>query len=245
MSPMSWLGRLRAQSPAERTSHAIAAAQKRAYLQSVDILRDLDPAGMDDLERSTRMTTARKGQVLYTQTERPEALFLLKKGRVQLYRLSPQGKKLALAILEAGTFFGEMPLVGETMRHTFAEVIDDALLCVMSRADLERLVLAHPRVGLRMLDVIGRRLAESEAQREELAFRSVQSRIAATLLRLSEQRDDATIAITHQDLGDMVGAYRETVTNALNDMNAADVVSLARGRVVVRDRAALRAQAEE
>lgn len=238
---LSWLERLRG---GDRTQRAISAVQKSAYLRAVDIFRDLSPMDMDDLEQRTRLTTASRGRVIYTQDDRPEALFLLKRGRVQLYRLSPQGKKLALGLLEAGTFFGEMPLIGETMQHTFAEVAEDALLCVMSRDDLERLMMQHPRIGLRMLEVLSRRLAESEAQREELAFRSVDARIAATLLRLAEHRRELTVPITHQELGDMVGAYRETVTTALKNLHDAGLLDLARGKVVIRDADRLRALAD-
>src|SRR5215472_14213042 len=121
---------------------------------AMDIFCDLEPAALAAFEQQTEMRTCRKGQILYSQEDRAEVLFLLKRGRVQLYRLTSSGKRLDLATLEPGTFFGEMPLLGESLRHTYAETAEDSVLCVMSRADVERLVVEQPRVAIRMMEVL-------------------------------------------------------------------------------------------
>lgn len=218
---------------------------KREFLREIDIFRDLAGDDLLWLEQTTRMTTVRKGQVIYHQEDTAEGLFLLKQGRVRLSRVSAGGKKLELALLEPGTFFGEMPLLGERMRQASAEAVEDSLLCVMSQADIERLVLRTPRVALRMLEVVGRRLAQSEARLEDLAYRSVPARLASVLLRLGRDHGDLIEGLTHQDLGDMVGAYRETVTKTLDEFQAAGCVELARRRIRIRDRRALTAFLEQ
>ncbi len=211
---------------------------KRDYLLKIDLFRDLSHDEMEMLDRTTRMTTVEKGRVIYRQDDRAQGLFLLKTGRVRLSRITAGGKKLDLAILEPGTFFGEMPLLGERMRNTYAEAAEDCLLCVMSQHDIERLVLTKPEVGLRMIAVLSRRLAESEARLEDLAYRSVSARLASVLLRLG-QGGNLVEGITHEELGDMVGAYRETVTKTLNEFQSAGYVKLGRRRVQVLDPAGL------
>ncbi len=211
---------------------------KRDYLHKIDLFRDLSHDEMEMLDRTTRMTTVEKGRVIYRQDDRAQGLFLLKTGRVRLSRITAGGKKLDLAILEPGTFFGEMPLLGERMRNTYAEAAEDCLLCVMSQHDIERLVLTKPEVGLRMIAVLSRRLAESEARLEDLAYRSVSARLASVLLRLA-QEGNSVEGITHEELGDMVGAYRETVTKTLNEFQSAGYVKLGRRRVQVLDPAGL------
>jgi CRP-like cAMP-binding protein len=229
--------------------HGVSASSrgqhKRDYLREQELFRDLTPDDLSVIDRQTRMVTCPKGRILYSQEDRAEALFLLKRGRVQLYRLTPGGKRLELATLEPGTFFGEMPLLGESLRHAYAEAIDDALVCVMSRADVERLVRERPEVALRMIEVLGRRLATSETRLEELAYRSVPARIAAVLLRLSSGYEFEVISITHQELGDMIGALRESVTKTLDEFQAQGLVKLGRGRIHLLDVAGLRARLEE
>jgi len=203
---------------------------------SMDIFRDLEPEAMQAFEESTELRTCRKGQVLYSQEDRAEVLFLLKRGRVQLYRLTPAGKRLELATIEPGTFFGEMPSIGETLRQTFAEALEDSLICIMSRADIEGLMLAKPHVALRMIEQLSQRLALCQARLEEMAYRSVPARIAAVLLRLSCENGEEVeqaIPITHQELGEMVGALRESVTKVLDEFQRAGLVELRRGSIRV------------
>lgn len=221
------------------------AQQKRDYLRKQDIFRDLSPEELDIVEHQTAMVTCPKGRILYTQQDEAEALFLLKRGRVQLYRLTPGGKRLELATLEPGTFFGEMPLLGESLRHAFAEAIDDSLVCVMSRGDVERLIQMHPMVALRMIEAMSGRLAQSEARLEELAYHSVSARVVAVLLRLSRDGGTDVIRATHQELGDMVGALRETVTKILDTFQSEGLITLGRGHLRILDRVALTAKLEE
>lgn len=93
-------------------------------------------------------------------------LLPLKEGKVQLYRISPEGKKLVITTLGPHTLFGEMALLGTKMHNTFAEAIEDCLICVMSRTDLERLILNKPQVALRILAVTGKQLRDAEEQLE-------------------------------------------------------------------------------
>lgn len=222
-----------------------AAPTKRDYLLTMDIFRDLQPEQITMIEHSTVMRTIPKGQVIYSQEDRAEALFLLKRGRVSIYRLTPGGKRLEVATIGPRAFFGEMPLLGESLRHTFAEAAEESLLCVMSRADIERLIREQPQVALRMIEVLGGRLATSEARMEELAYRGAPARVAAVLLRLTEGRSGAEAAVTHQEIGDMIGALRETVTKILDDLRADELVELRRGHVRVRDPERLRSLLEE
>jgi len=200
---------------------------------------------MAAFEQQTEMRTCRRGQILYSQEDRAEVLFLLKRGRVQLYRLTPSGKRLELATIEPGTFFGEMPFLGESLRHTFAEATEDSLICVMSRADIERLMRERSEVALRMIEVLGRRLALCEARLEEMAYRSVPARIAAVLMRLSQGQHGEVVSITHQELGDMIGALRESVTKVLDEFQRDGLVELSRGRVTLRDVAGLQSRMDE
>jgi CRP-like cAMP-binding protein len=217
----------------------------RDCLLHTDIFRDLAPEDLKAMDERTVHRTCRKGQILYAQDERAERLFLLRQGRVNIYRLTPSGKRLALETIEAGTFFGEMPLVGETLRNAYAEAAVDSAICVLSRADVERVIREWPEVAVRIMQVLGQRLTLYQARLEEFAYRTVPARIAAVLLRTSRESQDATVALTHQEIGDMVGAMRETVTAALADFQRAGVVELSRGRILLRDVEGLQAYLEE
>ncbi len=217
-------------------------SEKIGYLRSNELFRDLNEKEMEELDRVTSMTTCERGRIFYTPGETGEVLFLLKKGHVQIYRLSPDGKKLVIAILEPGTLFGEMALIGQGMYNTFAEAVEPCTLCAMSRRDVEWLVAKFPKVGIRLLEIIGRRLTEAETRLESLAFKSIPARLASLLLQLAQ--NNCVEGHTHQDFAEMIGTYRETVTQTLNDLKAQGLIEISRKQIEIRDEAKLRQLAE-
>ncbi len=219
--------------------------EKMGYLSDVDLFRDLSERDRVDLDRMTTITSVSRGRVFYQPEDVGEVLFLIKEGRVQLYRISPEGKKLVIATLGPGTLFGEMALLGQQMHNAFAEAVDDCTILVMSRADLERLILNKPAVGLRMLEITGRRLSDAEARLEDMAFKSIPARLASLLLRLAAERNtNDIVGFTHQDLAETIGTYRETATQVLNDMKAQGLIEIGRKRISLRDTARLTQMAE-
>ena len=208
-------------------------ANKINYLSSIQVFRDLTPTDLAQMDRQITMTTCSSGKIFYMPEDSGEVLFLLKKGRVQLYRISPSGKKLVVATLGPGAMFGEMSLVGQGMHNTFAEAIDECLICVMSRSDVERLVQEKPNVAFRFLEALGSRVNQLEAHLEEIAFKSIPSRLASLLLRLAEEQDTSLLVrgYTHQDFSEMLGTYRETITQTLNDFKSDGLIEIGRKRV--------------
>jgi CRP/FNR family cyclic AMP-dependent transcriptional regulator len=215
--------------------------EKQGYLSDVDLFRDLSERDMAELDRITTITSVPRGRVFYQPEDVSEVLFLVKAGRVQLYRISPEGKKLVIATLGPGTLFGEMALLGQQMHNAFAEALDDCLILVMSRADLERLILNKPEVGLRILETTGKRLRDAEKRLEDMAFKGIPARLASLLLRLSEERGSNEITgLTHQDLAETIGTYRETATQVLNDMKGQGLIEIGRKRIAILDAERLR-----
>lgn len=217
--------------------------EKMRQLSTMELFQDLSEKEQEELDRITTMSTVRRGKVFYRPEELGEVLFILKQGRVQLYRISPEGKKLVITTLEEGSLFGEMALLGQQMHSTFAEAITDCTICVMSRADLERLILQRPQVALRILEITGRRLRDAESRLEDLAFKGIPARLSSLLLRLAGD-DDEIVGLTHQDLAEMVGTYRETATQVLNDLKSRGLIGIGRKRITILDREGLQNVAE-
>ncbi len=162
-------------------------------------------------------------------------------GAFERRAIAPDGRKLITATIGPGTIFGEMWLMGQGMRGSFAEAVEDCTLCVMGRADVERLLIAYPRVALRLVEVLSTRLEETEERLEAIAFRSVTARLASVLLLLAARSGQDVVGVTHQELAEMVGTYRETTTRLLNELRAQGLIDLHRTRIRIRDAAGLRA----
>lgn len=220
---------------------------KVKYLAHIQVFRDLTPSELAEMDRQLTMSTCQKGKIFYMPEDSGETLFLLKKGRVQLYRIAPNGKKLVVATLGPGSIFGEMSLVGHGMHNTFAEAAEECVLCVMSRSDVERLVREKPAVAFRFVEAMGDRLTQLESRLEDIAFKSIPSRLAALLLRLDKEQGGRRIVTgyTHQDFSEMLGTYRETITQTLNEFKGDEFIDIGRKKVILRNLSGLYTLAEQ
>ncbi len=209
-------------------------------LSKAEVFHDLSQSEMEEIERVTTMTTCRKGRQFYAPGEQGEVLFILKKGRVQISRMAEDGRKLTIAILEPGSIFGEMPMLSQRMEDSTAEALDDCTICIMSRHDLENMVITRPNVALNLIHNLAARVTDLESRLEMQAFQSVSERLASTLIRLAGN-DSEVIGASHQQIGETIGASRETVTRSLGDFRSQGLIDLARARIVIKDRAGLEA----
>ncbi len=217
------------------------------YLSGIQVFRDLSLNELAEMDRQITMSTCQAGRIFYMPNDTGEVLFLLKRGRVQLYRIAPNGKKLIVSTLGPGAIFGEMSLVGQGMHNTFAEAVDECVLCVMSRSDVERLMREKPDVAFRFVQALGSRLTELETQLEEIAFKSIPSRLAGLLIEINHKQGNRYLVkgYTHQDFSEMLGTYRETVTQTLNDFKTDGLIEIGRKQVKLLDLQGLNNLAEE
>lgn len=217
-----------------RDQRAIDAAKLR-LLAANDLFGDLDDETLAQVGQMTNLTTCPPGQVLFGPENRGEVLFFLKKGRVQLYKLNPDGKKLVLHDLKAGSFFGEMSVLGQGMADNYAEATEESLICAMSRADVYTLLESRPQVALRVIDHLAARVNDAEARLESTAHERLDARLAITLLRVCDPADGVVRGLSQQDLADRVGATRESVSRLLNQMARSGLITIGRRQIRVLD----------
>jgi len=235
---------------ATQVERAAAFQDKTWCLAEVDIFCDLSPAEMDAIAAAAPMKTYAAGEVLFSPDNPVEMLFILKRGRVRIFRVSADGRALTTAIMTPGTIFGEMVLLGQRMHDNYAEALDEAVVCVMSRSDVQRYLLSDPRIAARITAILGQRLVDMERRLSDTVFKSVRQRIATTLATLAGQERryvvgsrTPVVALTHQQIAALVGTSRETATKILDDFADRGLIRLGRGRITLLDMARIDAEA--
>lgn len=218
----------------------LPAESKLGLLHAAEIFRDLNDDEMLAVEKMAVMSTCERGKVIYAPDQTGQALFLLKRGKVHIYRITAEGRKLITAVIGPGTMFGDMAFTGQAMLDSFAEAVEDSILCVLSRHDIEELVRRYPPVGIRLMDSLAHRVQELERRLEEASLHDMPSRVAAALLRIRDRERSDRLSVTHQELADSVGTYRETVTRVLDDLRDRGLVQLERRCISIVDVAGLR-----
>lgn len=232
----------------ERASRRVATqpGDKIWCMSEVDIFRDLDVSDLDRLSATAPMRRYPAGTLVYTPHQPAETLFILKMGRIRIFRVSADGRALTTAIIEPGTIFGEMIIVGQQMHDSFAEALDDVVVCVMTTSDVRRLLLADARIAARISETLGARLADLEQKLTDAVFKSVPERIAGALLTLAAASSGRQIGrgvqvkLTHEQLAALAATSRETTTKILGEYAEDGLITLGRGRITVLDQDRLR-----
>jgi CRP-like cAMP-binding protein len=155
------------------------------------------------------------GTILFTPEDSGERLYILRQGLVDLFRLTSRGKRLVTRQILPGSVFGIMGLLGQSMQGNFAEAIEDSTICVITREDVVETLKQHPDITLRLLEIVGRRLRLIEERLVEAVYSPVRVRLAHFLLTNADSASGVLNNLTHEEIGDTIGAVRQTVTETL------------------------------
>ena len=231
----------------------LASPQQRSVQEKLGLLRDIDlfqGLSEDDLEaigHATTMTRCSVGQRILSPDDPTERIHILKKGKVRVYRVTPDGKQLTLDIFDKGTILGDMSLLGqEPIPEAFAEALDEAVICTISPDEMRRLVERYPSIGVNIISYLSRRLRDAESELESMAYQRVGQRLARKLIDLSSRFGVKTsrgtlieARLTQQELAEMIGTTRETLAHTLADFRRRGLLDTEKHQVLIRDAEAL------
>lgn len=203
------------------------------YLQNIDLFKELTNEEMKTLDRITSMSSVKKKEPIYLPGDPSQQVYLLKSGRVKISRITADGKEITLALLRSGEIFGELEVLDETPRDTMAEALDDTELCIIQREDFLKILKAKPDLSIRLTRLAGSRLRSIESRIEELIFRDVPARLAHLLMEMAkefgkQEGDGIRIGarLTHQDIANLIGSTRETVSATLGEFKRQGLLHL-------------------
>lgn len=220
-------------------------------LSMVDIFGPLSAEEMEALATRSPDTYLDEGEILYTPQEASEKLFILKKGRVQVYEINSEGHEITLSVVEDGTIFGEMTLTGQRLQGVYVRALMPSYVCSIKRTDLEDMIRKNPEVGLVLVKVLAEKLHDSEVRMSGLVSKEIPARLATLILALVDSEglvsgDSHRISTryTHDQLASMIGAGRVSVSRAFSELTKAGAVELRKRYVHITNMDALREASE-
>lgn len=198
------------------------------YLKQLDLFKTLPEKEIDIISNHSVDKEYSKRQVMFKPQDR-DKVFILKTGRVEIYEITPDGKKIITDVLGPGDVFGDLG-IQETSEH-FIEATTDSFVCVMKKNEFFELVSRNPQVANTLVKELFTKVIESEKQVAALASDNLLVKIKNLLLRLSkkhgQQRNDKVIIttkFTHEQLADMIGVSRPTMTELLNRLERQKII---------------------
>jgi len=164
-----------------------------------------------------------KNQTIVEEGLSGDYMYVIREGRVKVSKLSGDGREKILEMLEAGAFFGEMSLFDSAPRSASVKALTEVRILALARNDFLNVLRRSPDLSLAVIRVLTQRLRQVDEQASSLSFQKVRQRTMGLLQRLAREETSspnrrATPTLTHQQIADMIGTSRETVTRAVKNL---------------------------
>lgn len=218
------------------------ALDRISVLQKVPIFGTLDAHDLERIVAVTHQRSYRKDSVILIEEEVGHTMFIVMGGLVKISRISEDGKEVILAVMGKGDFFGELSLLDGQARSANVTVLKDSEMLLIHRDDFLPLLKEFPQIAIELLKVLAGRLRKSDTQIKSLSLKNAVGKVAGTLHRLAEDigvQSDNRVVIetlpTQQDLANMAGTSRETISRILQRMATQKYVSKEGSQLTILD----------
>jgi CRP/FNR family transcriptional regulator/CRP/FNR family cyclic AMP-dependent transcriptional regulator len=211
-------------------------------IRQVPLFSGLDDEDLQSLLGAVTRRKYPKDAVIFFESDPGDAMFMIIGGRVKVTILSDDGREIILSILGDRDFFGEMALLDNEPRSATAIAVQETEVAVIHQKDFLSIVEKRPRVAINLLSALSDRLRKANHQIGSLALLDVYGRVAGVLLEMARDTGirlkDGRIRFrrpTHQEIANMIGATRETVSRTISDLHRQGYIEIAGKNVVIQD----------
>jgi CRP-like cAMP-binding protein len=235
--------------PQEKTGEARGfSSSKLAVLRKHPYFCDLDPEAFDQLCRYAKPATLKRGATICSKGDPGNSLFAVISGTVKISSTSADGRSAILNLIGAGEIFGEIAVLDGQARSADATANTNCEIFVIDRREFLPFVRSQPALAMKFIELLCTRLRWTSDQVEQIILQNLPGRLASALVRLTEKHKlepkGRTIAVTQQEISEMVGMTRESINKQLRVWDARSWVRLEHGAIVVLNVEPLQALAE-
>ncbi len=218
--------------------------EARRLLATCVLFRGLGPEERDALAGRARIRNFAAGETIFLMGSPGSSMMAVLSGTIRISVPSPDGKEIVLAILHPGEVFGEIALLDGKERTADAKALAACSLAILERRDVLAFLDRHPATYLRLIDVLCDRLRRTDQQIAELALLPLPMRLAKALMRLADADGSGRIGLSQRELGNIVGATRESINKCVRDWQRRGMLRLEETSITIIDRGTLEEAAE-
>ena len=216
---------------------------KLTFLEQFPLFTALNAAEKESLSQMVELKTKPRYAYVYLHGDVSDRIYFLIKGTVKIGCHSSDGKEVIKTVLHPLSMFGELGVVGEPSRRDFARVMGaEAQFFVLKVEDFKRLMRSNHDMTGKVLNLVGTRLRSAEDRLESLIFKDARTRIVDFIRDAANDRGrqvgfETLIkhSLTQQDIANITGTSRQTVTSVLNELKKNNQIHFTRRSILVRD----------
>jgi len=212
---------------------------KIELLGNIQLFSSLTERELSQISGKVAMKEFGKNEVILREKDTNEFMYVILVGAVKVVRSTEDGKEIILALHRADQLFGEVSLVDGRTSPATVIATEDSLLAIIAKSDFFNMVYSQKKVLEKLLEILCQRLRESWTRIHMLNFNNAAQRVKMLLLMLSYDNSERTpegitlaAKFTHQDLADMAGLTRETVTRVLDKLQKDGEISILKKKLI-------------
>ena len=219
-------------------------SSKLAVLRGHQIFCDLDANAFEQLCRYAKHATLKRGATIFSKGDPGNSLIAVISGTVKISISSPDGRSAILNLIGPGEIVGEVAVLDGQARTADATANTNCEILVIDRREFLPFLQSQPALAMKFIELLCTRLRWTSDQVEQVILQDLPGRLASALIRLTERHKevhgDRTIAVTQQEISEMVGMSRESINKQLRAWAQRNWVRLEHGAIVVLDVESLR-----
>ncbi len=218
---------------------------KNAVLALIPLFAGLTDAELEALSQKAVERRFAADEMLFWEGEPCAGIFLIIQGSVKIFKTSPGGREMMLALESAPSTVAELPLFDGGPYPASVRAVGAIVSLFVNKTDFQQVCRQYPDVALKLLAVVGRRLRHLVGVVEAMTFGSVTQRLARLLLEASQEAgsDSFDLPLTHQELASRLGTVREVVSRNLARFRVQGLLRLEGRQVEILDRKGLETEA--
>ncbi len=213
---------------------------RNIFFKKTQIFSSLSDLEIEKITNNLIVKQYQKNESILYEEDTNEFMYIILMGKVKAVRTTEDGKEIILAIHGSGSFFGEMSLIDGKTTPASVVATEDSLIAIISKKDFFSIIFSHNKVTKNLMEILCSRLRKSWDTIQLLNFNNASQRTKMLFLMLSNEYGEKThegtllnIKLTHQDISDMTGLTRETVTRVLDKFQKNKEISVLKSRLIL------------
>ena len=215
-------------------------------LKHVPLFAGLNEEELKEIRTIAAAMQVAKGEILFSDCEESNGLYVVLSGKVKLYKVSREGKEQIIHVISPPDTFAEASVFLKGSHPFYAETLSDCQLLFLPKRDLLRLIRKNSRLSANMTIILSNYVKRYASLIEDLSLKEIPARIARYLLDLSLKQSkgaktphELDLDLSRSQLASRLGTIRETLSKNLSKMKAMGIIEVKRNRILILDRKAL------
>ncbi len=211
--------------------------------RNIQLFASLTEEELDEIREKMHVKKFHKNEVILYEEKTNQVMYVILRGKVKVIQTTEEGKEVILAIHRSGDFFGEVSLIDSRTLPAIVVAKEDSIVAIISREEFYSLLYSQGKVLDVLLQILCSRLRDSWDRIQLLSFTNASQRIKMLFAMLANEYGGKTtdgtllnIKLTHQDIADMAGVARETVTRAIDRLHKDGEIKVLKNKSILLGR---------